>query len=537
MRATKQVMTWLLPAAIVLAATVQLAQAQVPPASIDHTTPRVQNGLTLLAVTRGDAQGQYVFPIPANLDFLSGPRSNGPAGGIGLWVRGVKPAPPRQSGTLKGRMPFYQNYGNATGYATALNGDPLPVQVETASSYSYDARTSPPAPLFLVTLPGGYPDGYPAIDLSMNDALGHSARWRLIRLTAPYHAITPPISVRSTFLGAGTGLSVHAWREMGAPPRPGFSSYQPWQTGVHYEITAKTPAGSRWIVRIFKRQLEWEAVRPGEAEALQARYGPQYARQFRQPLWMAAFGPGPQPPMQDMIQTPYGKYNRYLRLSGELIQMASVSENVTFHNLNIRKSVPPPQFGGPRGYTSPPSYEIGTRPQSVVTPSGISITLLPLPTPGQGNMQYGGYGEPGIIRLLLRFGQPPPSPSPTSFPQMSLVLPRSPLYKKYHKPVTYSLQAQKPYSLEPFFGGSQRPGQPVEMLMSLRLPYAAPVRTVQNGRVFFRSIPPAPPNHLNSLTFSVVQQAALRSVPISFVVPIAAQAPRQPSPGVPRRIR
>ncbi len=536
---TKQITTRLLPAAIIFAAAAQYAQAQnAPPASVDRTTPRTQVGLTLLAVTRGDAQGQYTFPIPANMDFLTGPRGNGPAGGIGLWVRGPKPPPPtvqkRNGVRVFVSPPFFQM---PSASSMALNGDAVPMQVEPVSSFSSDPRGGQPAPLYLVTLPGGYPNGYPAIDVTMFGAQGHAAHWRLIRLTAPYHAIVPPVAARSSFSGAGVTLGVHAWRDTGyVPISPSASRYDPMATGIHYEVAAKMPAGSRWVVRIFKRQLEWEAVRPAEIAALQARNGPQYAHFMqRQPLWTAAFGPAPQPPMQDMIPTPYGKYNRYLRLSGVLVQMASVSENVTFHNLNIRRSVPPPQFGGPRGYTPPPSYEIGTRPQSAVTPSGISITLLPLPAPGQGNRQYFGYSGPDTIRLLLRFGQPPPQPGP--FQQASLVLPKSPLYKKYHKPETYFLQVQKPYYLEPFYGGfpQQGRGAPTEMLANLRLPFTPPVRTVQNGRVTFRMAPSVVPKHLNSLTFSVVQQAELRSIPISFTVPINAQAPVRQAPGSPRR--
>ena len=505
-----------------------------PPAQIDKTSARTQFGLTLLAVTRGDAQGQYTFPIPANMDFLSGPRGNGPAGGIGLWVRGPKPPAPtfikRNGVKMFVSSPFNQT-PSASG--TALNGDVIPMQVEPPSSGSYDPRGGQPAPLFLVTLPGGYPVGYPAIDVSMTGSQGHPARWRLIRLTAPYHAIAPPVAVHSNFTGAGVKISVRAWRDTGySLIRPGVSQYQPMSMGIHDEMTAQVPAGSHWIVRIFKRQLEWEAVRPGELQALNARYGANYARQMpRQALWTAAFGPAAHSSMQDMVQTPYGKYNHFLRLSGELVQIASASENVTFHNLTVRQSAPPKQFGGPHGYTPPPSYEIGTRPQTQVTPSGISISLLPLSALGPQGSQFGGYGSPNSIRMLLRFGKALPALSP--YQQASVILPKSPLYKKYHKLVTYTLQAPKPYFLQPSFGGfpSQGPGAPMQMVVSLQMPFSPPVRTVlHNGQVTYRPAPNTMPKHLNSLTLNVVQSAELRAIPISFVVPIGSQAPVHAAP-------
>jgi hypothetical protein len=501
-------------------------QAQsAPPAQIDKTTPHAQDGLTVLAVSRGDAQGQYAFPVPAGMDFLNGPRSSGPPGGIGLWVRGPKPSP---TPAAKGGRFQPQYFRQPTAIATALNGDTLPVQAEMAGPYSYSPTGGSSAPLFLVTLPGGYPAGYPAIDVRLNDAQGHSARWRLIRLAAPVHAIAPPVAVHSTFTGGGVQLSVRAWRDspvshpgMGSPRFP----MSPDMAGVHYEVTAKTPAGSTWLVRIEKRQLEWEAVSPGEQAALMARYGPRYASQARrQPLWTASFGSGTTPyPMQDMVRTPYGKYDHYLRLSGELVQMASAEESVTFHNITVRKSVPPTNMypRGPHAYVPPPSYEISTAKQTIVTPSGISISLLPLSALGQ-QPGFFGYGMPGSIRLLLGFGQAPPM----QYAFQPLTLPKSPLYRRYHKPVTYTLQAMHPYMLETFGGfGLQRPGAPAQMLAMLRLPPSPPVRTVQNGRVIYRMPPPSVPTHLDHLTLNVSQRAELRTVPVTFVVPIGDQAP------------
>ena len=381
----------------------------------------------------------------------------------------------------------------------------------------------------------------------MSDSQGHTAHWRLIRLSAPYHAIIPPVAAHSSFAGAGVKLSVRAWRDSGIPmPRPGFNQYQSAMLGVHYQMTGQVPTGSHWVVRIYKRQLEWEAVRPGELEALQRGFAPQYARHpFPRPaLWTASFGAalsGPMRnspqnyPMQDMVPTPYSKYDHFLRLSGELVQMAGATETVTFHNLNIHQSARPPQYGGSRNsYIPPPSYEIGTRPQTQVTPSGISVSLLPLSALGPQEDRFAGYGSPDSIRLLLRFGQALPGPFP--FQQAALVLPRSPLYKKYHKPVTYSLQAPKPYFLEPFYGGfpPQAPGAPAQMLENLRLPFSPPVRIVRNGQVTYQAPSGNVPKHLDTLTISVVQTAELRSIPISFVVPINAQAPSNTYPAVRR---
>ncbi len=524
---SRQVVVLTLFASAALTADSSRVQA-APPASVDRTTPRTQQGLTLLAVSRGDAQGQYQFPVPQGMDFLTGPRGNGPAGGIGLWVRGFKPAAPNRPDS------------QPTVFVTALNNDVLPAQIEPVSSYSNNSGGSQPAPLYLVTLPGGYPSGYPAIDVSVNNFHGNAARWRLINLAAPYHAIAPPVALHSSFAGAGVKLNVHAWRDTGyVPSGPKVFRFEPDRVGIHYRLAAQVPAGSHWSVRINKRQIEWEAVHPGEMQALQARYRPQYARHpYPRPvLWTAELGTPTAAmqsfayPMQDMVPTPYSKYNHFLRVSGELVQLATTSETITFHNLNVHQSKPPvPYNGGRNVYTPPPSYEIGTRPQTQVTPSGISVSLLALSALGPQGSQFGGYGMPGSIRMVLRFRPGLPGQSP--YQQASLLLPRSPLYRKYHKPVSYVLQAQRPYSLQPLYGGfgPQSPGAPAQMLESLQLPFSPPVPTMQNGRMIYKSPPNHVPKYLNTLTLSVVQTAELRTIPISFVVPVGAQAPMQAAP-------
>ena len=173
-------------------------------------------------------------------------------------------------------------------------------------------------------------------------------------------------------------------------------------SGIRYRIDGKVPAGSRWLVRVTHAQLEWDALTPAQEQALRM---PGYPNGFQQTLSIVPLG-GPPPagpsPMPNtgggMIQTPYAAANHFLRLSGQLVQLATAQETVTFHNLNVRQQpnpTPPPGLcSAPHHrpipvFTPPLGHEISARPQTVVTPSGVSVTLLPFSTLPQ---------KPGLLR-------------------------------------------------------------------------------------------------------------------------------------------
>lgn len=506
-------------------------------AQVDSSTPRAQHGLTVVSVGRGDERGEYKFPVPAGMEYLSGPRGSGFPGGIGLWVRGPKPPPaPRPKPGVRVSYPPYR-LPEAT--ARAVGGEALPTQAQRAYEMGMDSdgRNAAP-PLYLISVPGGYPPSLKAIDVSVGDGQGHTARWRITHLPASFHAIPGTPAPRPIFRGAGVTLSVRAWRESGG--QFGNPSDAARQRSVRYRVQAQVPAGTGWTLRIHRQQLEWEPL-PPSAPPPMGSMPPEYAARVAamrrtSAVFTAGFGTDapPVPPgyrgqpmiRQGSIPAPYAGANRFLRLQGELVQTASAQESVTFHDLTIhaRKPAVPAYYGS--HYTPPPFYVVDAKPQTQTTPSGISVSLLPLPNSPRNDF---GFGGPEGVRLFLKFAPAPPGPLPIS-------LPRSPLARKYHKPVSYSLRAPSPYFLETFgFDGGFRPpgAAPSGQMALLRTPFAPPTRVVRNGRTFYEPTPPAIPKHLDHLTLTVMQRAELKSIPVSFLVPIGAAPP--PSPPRPAR--
>lgn len=523
-----------------VAALATLTVGAASAAQVDASTPRAQHGLTVVSVGRGDARGEYKFPVPAGMEYLSGPRSSGFPGGIGLWVRGPKPPPaPRPKPGV--RAP-YVSYRSPEATARAVGGEALPAQAQRAYGEGMDSggRNAAP-PLYLVSVPGGYAPSLKAIDVSVGDGQGHNARWRITHLPASFHAITGAPAPRPVFRGGGVTLSVRAWRDSGGMM---FSnpSDAARQRSVRYRVQAQVPPGTGWTLRIRRQQLEWEAL-PPSAPPPMGSVPPQYAARVTamrrmSAVFTAGFGTDapPVPPgyagrggmAQGSIQAPYAGADRFLRLQGELVRTAAAQESVTFHNLAVHARKPNVSAYYGSHYTPPPFYVVDAAPQTQTTPSGISISLLPLPNSPQNGF---GFGGPEGVRLFLKFAPAPPGPLPVS-------LPRSPLARKYHKPVSYSLRAPSPYYLEVFgFGsGFSSPGGVSSgQVALLRTPFAPPTRVVRNGRTFYESSPPAVPKHLDHLTLTVVQRTELRSIPVSFLVPIGAPPPsptRRVPPGL-----
>lgn len=240
--------------------------------------------------------------------------------------------------------------------------------------------------------------------------------------------------------------------------------------------------------------------------------------------------PGP----QDFVRTAYAAHDHYLRLEGQLVQIATTQEPVTFHNLTV-KTRPNPFAGrgrviGPHGvarsYVPPPSYEIMGGKQTVTTPSGVSLTFLPFSLLPNGEQGFGGFGDGAA--MLLKFGQGAPGSAP-------VVLPRSPLYRRYHKPVAITLRAEEPLFLENMFpvGPNYFPGRPSadQVWMTTLRTFSRPVpHRLPNGQMVFSGGGSTLPPHLDHLTLTVTEQAELRTIPISFLVPIARQAPAAARP-------
>ncbi len=117
---------------------------------------------------------------------------------------------------------------------------------------------------------------------------------------------------------------------------------------------------------------------------------------------------------------PYLADTHWTRLSAQLQEFETYDETVVFHNVSVFKT----KNGG--------HYLVGSGPQTVTTPSGVTVTLDDVQHRQNLMNEWGGNSY--AIHLLYPLG--------TLFP----TLPRSPFWRKYKLPIKISADIPKPYS-------------------------------------------------------------------------------------------
>ena len=174
---------------------------------------------------------------------------------------------------------------------------------------------------------------------------------------------------------------------------------------------------------------------------------------------------------------PYLTGTHWVRLSAKLQEFETYEESVVFHNVSVFKT----KDGG--------RYLVGSGPQTVTTPSGVTVTLDDVQHKPNFSGSWGGEGY--CLHLL--------------YPQATLLpsLPHSPLWRKYQSAVRVSADIPKPYDS----GGSSY--------------------SVTDGTYNFRMSKPLPPT-LPTFRVIVRQRVDLSSVPMTFTLPVGTKPPKAP---------
>lgn len=424
-------------------------------ARLARATPAYQNGLTLMEITNVSPQRQYSFSDKGQED--NGGSSSYTESDTGLWIK-LPPnvsLPPGCSGE-----DYSPCRSQMTLTARASDGREMPLRWRTSAS-----RSSRDPTYILASIPAGYPGTVRWADVTLEDHHGDSATWRILHLPPMQHVLAPPVTPQTTFHQGNITMTAGAYRGS----QPGGS-----RTGLlilfdlHGTITG---TAHQWEVGHLMETDEWEP--PGfvpqdagytlGAERETGRAGSGIKLEMTH---LQIGGDRPDPYIND---------DHWVRLGVQLQEFETYDETVTFRNVSVVKA--------PNG--SP--YIAADGPQTVTTPSGVSLTLVDVQHQQQLTHGWDGNG----VSLLIRY------PQNSKFP----LLPRSPLWRKHNGMVSVSMQVPKPY----YSYGSSTSGQ--------------------EATYSFHSDKPLPKTFAN---FPVIlrQRVDLRAVPMTFTLPVLDQAPK-----------
>jgi len=414
-------------------------------ARLARATPAYQNGLTLVEIDNVSPQRQYSFSGKGQED--NGGSSTYTEADTGLWIK-LPPnvsLPPGCSG---------ENYSpcrnQLTLTARASDGRESPLRWRSSSS-----RNNSDPVYILASIPTGYPSTVRWADVTLEDHHGDSATWRILHLPPMQHVLAPPVTPKGTFRQGSISVTADAYRGADSLNHTGPKIL----FNVHGAITS---AAHRWELGHIAETDEWEPPNfvPQDAGYTMGtnKTGSSVSLEMTH---LQIGGDRPEPYISD---------DHWVRLDAQLQEFETYDEAVTFHNVSV-VNVP----GGGR-------FVAGPYPQTVTTPSGISVTLEDVQN--QKNVSGGGFGV-GDAGIRLAYSQTRSLPS----------LPQSPLWRKYKRPLTLSADLALPYHGS---GSSQ---------------------SDKDSTYAFRSDKPLPKTFA---TFPVIvrQRVDLRRVPVTFTLPV-----------------
>ena len=435
---------------------------------VDASTPPAQNGFVLVDVEEIGKDGRcpYAGPgatLPSPGFYVGGGDAvNDDPGGVGLWIRQARGAPNA-----------FLNPPALDITARSSTGDvfhlPATTYVPGATSGAWFARLFhlflPAEPLALAHFPGGYPDGYKFVDVTVRDRQGHQARWRVVGLPRSQHRILPPVTVQDTARVGRVTVKAQAWRETVAGATAGGN--------VFFSLAVTMPDDPTFL---------WNLPSPqGECEWEPPLYAPAKPNDSTGGWFSGTMGMGGMP-----LPAYYPQHQKFVVLRTALQQFAKREEKVTFHDLAI-KTV---------GTKVLVNYVVLRRPQTLTTASGLALTL-----PAQGVWpppRFGPDSDNGPRLRLTLIG--PPGQIAT--------LPASPLFQAYHKPVLLDVWPDemvgddgKTLARSGSSGGESHHYE-------IRLQKPQPRLT-----------------HLRSLTVTVTERVLLHETPIQFTVPVGDKRP------------
>lgn len=256
-------------------------------------------------------------------------------------------------------------------------------------------------------------------------------------------------------------------------------------------VRADAPA----VKRLDRNTVQVQGVRVTAAAYFDRSYAPTTSRyavrikskppgpwrwELDNPLWGLGDAGGNQDIIGQESVTPYRPRQRQALITCQLRQYDEMEEKVTFHDLTITRTM---GFG----------FLMVTNPQTVTTPSGISVSLpvqnvetfMP-----NGAFIYNGPPDVVFARVAL---------SPRG---KRNALPDSPLFQRHRVPVSIRVDAAAPVFMNSNSGDSALP----QITLTLRDPKAT---------------------HLDALTLIIHQRADLQSIPLAFRVPITRRVPQE----------
>jgi hypothetical protein len=485
------------------------AQPAAPPwaeaTRLDASTPETQYGCTLESVETDAGSGQYADPRLMSMrrgEFLTAA-----PGGVCVWL--TAPAPTQAVS--------YSDSNRDMMTARVSTGQTVPVDMQLRGSEPGD----PSHATYFCVIPGGQPPSVKWIDLSLSTA-GNVARWRIVNLPTPVHALSPDQAPRTTVSVDGASIEATAWR-----------ADDPWDKGsVGIALRVGKGSGS-YAFYETNRVLEWAPAAcpvrrlPPTFEADQADMV--QSRSFGTPLYEPA---------------PYAFGDRRMEVDGEIAPQSVATESVTFTNIKVQ-SVPgglldtlSRWFAGSHAQTSTGGSRLCSAgsTQTVTTPNGLTISITPL-DPGDDDVARIASQARGVVLGLKISGA-----EMMSYP-MRAPLASTDSYRRNHQPAAITISSSRPYYANVCPRWNIPPGAPSDQcyLVLNRMPtfkaVTVPIKWPNGVVTQKRTFVPGPvqpnwnPTSIPTLTLRIVESSDEPRIPAKFILPIAPQTPNLP--GIP----
>ncbi len=417
-------------------------------AQLARATPAYQNGLTLMEIVNVSPNRSYSYSDKGPQDLSGAP--NPTTSDTGLWIK-LPPNAIQPSSCADSR---YNGCRDALAVSARTSaGHAFPLEWRTAIVANGGGGLS----YLLAIVPAGYPNTVRWVDVMVDDKHGNVATWRILHLPPMQHVLAPPVTPQTTFHQGNITVTARTYRGTD----PNGNGYGPM---ILCDLTGTiTNAPNSWELGPLSLTREWETpgyVAPSGGSTLGTSKDDK-SKVTIQATRQAVYYNHPEP---------YLSATHWVRLGARLQEFATYDETVVFHNLSVIT------YGGSDGL-----YLAGAQPQTVTSPSGVTVTLVDV----QHQKQLGYSRAGGCINLLIRY------PQSNNFPS----LPRSPLWRRHNGLIHVTVDVPKPYESYGY-GGSD-----------------------QEGTSSFRSDKPLPKTFA-SFPIIIRQRVNLRAVPMTFTLPV-----------------
>jgi len=419
----------------------------------DPSTPQTQNGLTLLGFQNVSPDLSYNY-ADQGAQNSGGPSNAAPEADTGLWVR-MPPAFSLTSNHEDSR--FIGSSGVLS--VTARTSDGLQIPLRWRET---DTRNGNDPVVLLLEIPAGYPETVRWADVTLDDHQGDRATWRVTHLPPMQHILPAPVAARAAFHQGA--ITAHAAAYRGPDPNGNLQGQV-----LLCDVTGTVkPSPHQWELGPMTLTREWEA--PGYvAPSGNVSYGTETKN------GVTRIEAADQVIYAQQAQ-PYLANTHWVRLTARLQEFETYDETAVFHNLSEVKT--------PTGNR----FLVSPRPQTVTTPSGVSVTLVDPRPDRDANNHHAADTDALMIQCV--------APNLAS-------LPRSPLWQRFKGVVTLSCEVPKPYEGYGSSGGGAQ------------------------GTYMFHSAEPLP-KLIASFPVIVRQRVDLRAVPMTFTLPVRDKKPSRP---------